>query len=362
MAKVGPVVGWNATSGENGRTSDNRVVPPGSPWNAAAVELLDVVRVPIDNLAAGLPATVPDSRNDGWTSEKPYRRCVAIVPKGIAQQPGPFDCLVHLHGFTTGCRQVASYGPDHALRRGEVYDVELDRWALQVGNWARATREAGGDCRLVVVLAQGTGGSQFGAANAGIAGLAPYLDEAVAALVGSGHLPAGATAGNLVLTAHSAGGLALFQTLGNAGIGDRLKMVVLLEAINGPRELEGWSGWIKSRIAREAARIAALPPAGRDDAVNRSFRFAGFCGDGDGGYVSRYQCLRDKMPDWLAGQSAKLGSAPLFARWTARWTIHEIPGGHDHYAVVGNEVAGLGHAPIELVLRTLWPPTAVAVA
>ena len=334
-------------------------------WNAAAAQVGDMWRVPVD----GVPGTKSDFEGveRAKTTESAAGRAIVIVHKDIDPKR-PVSVLLHLHGFGhrsqdpyAGWRQFTSEVPKGAKgkgpRAGTVRDVAHDRIEAQM--------TAVKNPQLIGILPQGAGGSRFG----GIEGnpdayVTKVLTRAVDVLKGTKVLAEVPGDRRLVLSAHSGGGDRLAGTLGSdegdAFTGSaRPVEVVLLDAIHVTDKWDGVRAvldWVRHHLQRTARALkAAKDDAARDAAVAVCPVLRAY---GSSDYKTTYERLGRELGTLLGTFDLGTRDAEVKARFRV-----EILAGAKHEQIVRGLDADPAGGPLADALRIQGPkgdPTAAS--
>jgi hypothetical protein len=161
-------------------------------------------------------------------------RAIALIPKSVKMgPPGEVAVIVHLHGLYQALRE-----------RG---DNPLDVRDYQFEQQLQAFADSRPGTRIVALMPIGIewGGAQghsvsFGNLN---------FDALIAAAFGKlgGELPSGSTPGDVIISAHSGGGLQLGGMLGSGeGLPARLRGVFLFESWH--KDVDEYIAWITDRM------------------------------------------------------------------------------------------------------------------
>ena len=159
----------------------------------------------------------------------------------------------------------------------------------------------------------------------------------------------------VAVSGHSGGGFPAAQAVAQ---GLKAEEVMLLDGINGFRELTSVITWVQSRLDDAASRLqaAGTDATKQEEALARTVWFRAYHhgreldpvkdkvdlsepfeknGDaiGDRGYAGRYAILKDRVDKWFAKNSSKLGGA-LEARLRSHFEIKGVAGS-EHEEIVG---------------------------
>lgn len=345
-------------AGQPAGWSDADTRTAGTAWNACALDVDGVRRVPLEGLARGNQRDFAGVEADK-TTEAAGGKAIVLVPLA-AGRPGeppataldptePVDILLHLHGF--GFRAQDPHAGWRRHRRwGTVRDVDQDRVEAQL----RASNAP----QLVAVLPQGVGGSDFG-----LLPVHDYLDEVLGRLVATHELsarPAGPLIrGRLVLSGHSGGGDRIARLL-SGPVGGQVAEVVLFEAIHkaGLGTVVNWATGHLDRV-RTVLADPASTAAARHAAIDACPRLRGYFStpvEGDersGRYAGTYAKLAAALAKWFAAHGGGLG--PDLAAVRDRFQVVALTGaGHE------TVIRGLGDdpaaGPLADALTALYQP------
>ena len=159
----------------------------------------------------------------------------------------------------------------------------------------------------------------------------------------------------VAVSGHSGGGFPAAQAVAQ---GLKAEEVMLLDGINGFRELTSVITWVQSRLDDAASRVlaAGTDATKQEEALARTVWFRAYHhgreldpakdkvdlsepfeknGDavGDRGYAGRYTILKDRVDKWFAKNGSKLGEA-LEARLRSHFEIKGVAGS-EHEEIVG---------------------------
>jgi peptidoglycan hydrolase-like protein with peptidoglycan-binding domain len=372
--------GWadGATSGA--ATSEPVIVAPSTGWNRAVARLATINpnfaridRIPLE----GLTTANPSADRSPSAVEAADQRAIALVPTYLDQQNTKIDVLLHLHGHNVGYRQRLRPGITRCTQLiGSVRDIECDRAEHQLENWASINGgPIPGSDSLIAVLAQGTGGSDFGAGTDGMF-LDPnaYLNEIFQSLIARNALPQTAQPGRTILSGHSGAGRPLSKMLESGNVPSNLGMVLLFDAINAfPNKVPvtaqtqyvRFRNWVLAQIGNDLRNLASkTTEADQLDYLSRSMRFFGFCSNG--AYLPAYQAL-DAAIKALVKSKATVPplASDRVVRALSDASANSLQGnyqivfvGHkDHDAIVGMAAPGLKQAlPLQSALERFPKP------
>ncbi len=161
-------------------------------------------------------------------------RAIALIPKTVKTgAPGEVAVIVHLHGLYKALRERG----DNPL---EVRDYEFEQ-QLQ------AFAESRPGTRIIALMPIGIewGGDQGHSVSFGNL----KFDELIAAAFGKlgGELPSGSTPGDVIISAHSGGGLQLGGMLGSGeGLPARLRGIFLFESWH--KDVDEYIAWTTDRM------------------------------------------------------------------------------------------------------------------
>ncbi|MCS6916051.1 MAG: hypothetical protein RMK29_03790 [Myxococcales bacterium] len=310
-------------------------------WNAREALVGTIRRIPLDGLRTTNDDPALSARHP--LLERADRRAVVLVPVGLDVER-PVDVLVHLHGFDTGYRQER-----HMTRRDPVRDVDIDRIEEQL-----AGRQ------LLVLLPQGGLHAEFAPRSRRGAGKAfdlhAFVDEVLERLDATRLLSPRPPLGRLLLSAHSGGGEALGVMV--PGI-ERLGLVALFDAINGPREeLPRLQRWLAARLEQDLAALRGKDAAEQQKYLASSLRFRAYFtrtrryaplhDDPDLQFAEGIRPLRQFLDDWFAAHAEELGG-PSGAAWLGLRANYQVLGvagvSHDRLVGAGTLRDALGALP-----------------
>ncbi len=320
-------------------------------WNAREAQVGAIRRIPLDGLRTinWNPATDPALP---WL-ERADHRAVVLVHRDLDPRR-PVDVLIHLHGFDPGYRQCAVLG-----RGASVRDVDHHRIEEQL--------EEVGDPQLVALLPQGSLDSSFSPVRPPRLTKAfdngAFVDEVLQRLDDARLVWPRPVVRRVVLSAHSGGGEALGVMLGSSEPRAPLAMVVLFDAINGPREeLPRVERWLAGRLRGELLRLHGLDPEEQRRYLATSLRFRAYYTQ-SGTYMPLHndpgavlwgaapglRPLAQFLDEWLATHKDELGGTEGVA----------YQGLRDNYQVIPVPEAGhssmIGAGRLHEALRALPP-------
>jgi hypothetical protein len=322
------------------------VVTAGKGWNTGEKRVGKIRRIPLQDLPVGLQKETAThwvwddkEHTKGHTAtesttlralspETAKGRAIVLAPAAL-DPAKDVEVVVFLHGYTEGThRPFAGWralqmpkaeGSQHVkdLRRGiekddtaPVRDVALDQ--------AEAQLEESGQTQTVIVLPQGGLHSQFG--NVG----PDYAPAIVSRLVKEGIWAKAPNVARVTMAGHSGAGATLGGMAGRAELtGD----LVILDAINGAGEREGFWNWAKARLE---ADLRVLQDAGRTDErklehLRTAPKLRGFYSDD--GYKPQYDALEGAIDDWFRAHCSELG--PFAGCLRANFTFTHVAVGHE---------------------------------
>ena len=197
----------------------------------------------------GAPAHGKDVADTAGTGAGLKGRAIAIVPNSLKGGPaGEIAVLVHFHGIGKALR-----GRGDNPRDVDHYQVEQQIDAFTTANPGT---------RIVALLPigvqtendEGKHGVSFGNFNTDA-----FVKAAFGALGGA--LPAGATPGDVIMSAHSGGGLQLGAMLSSGkGLPGRMKGVFLFEALHG--DVDNYVTFVKGRLEADLKALEGAQSTG----------------------------------------------------------------------------------------------------
>ncbi|HEX9094881.1 MAG TPA: D-alanyl-D-alanine carboxypeptidase family protein [Candidatus Dormibacteraeota bacterium] len=237
---------------------------------------------------------------------------VVLVPPAVSASPaGPVSILLHLHGISV----LEGHHYEQMLHKGIVppeYDMaaQLDAFSATPGSRMIALLPAG----KTVPTSDGKFTVDFGGFDTDA-----MANETVSRLVKAGQLPAGSTAGGVVLSAHSGGG---FEAKA-AARGKKVAGMFAFESIHG--DLDEYRTLLQGKLNEDLLELQSLAPS--QNAVpatvatafqaqarylrERGFRFVGFAGSNKG-YRDRFRELDASVHGprgWIAKHESALRQA-----------------------------------------------------
>jgi hypothetical protein len=231
-------------------------------------------------------------------------RAIALIPKSVKTgPPGEVAVVVHLHGLYQALRE-----------RG---DNPLDVRDYQFEQQLQAFAASRPGTRIIAVMPIGVewGGAQGHAVSFGNL----KFDELITAAFGKlgGELPSGSTPGDVIISAHSGGGLQLGGMLGSgAGLPARLRGLFLFESWHG--DVDQYIAWITERMDSEL-RVLELTRKQIADATDdeifaaqsiyleEGMRVMAF--GGSKGYKNGLVKIRTAMLEWWDRNAKRLKAA-----------------------------------------------------
>lgn len=227
-------------------------------------------------------------------------RVIVLLPPGI-DLTKPVDILFHLHGHNEGYKN---------LRDRDIEKIE--------------EQLAGSGRPMVAILPQGTSGSVFGKAGAGLDS-DTYIDSVFDALKALAIWTAKPAKGQVLLSAHSGGGGPIGEEMlpgkMGASMPGNLKEIALFDAINGPHECKAIADWVTSQLDHDLTELqkTGLTAAAQKSYLAGSAKFRGFhtgapatvSSDQTGAsYASRYLWVQEKIDDWYKRNATAVSKLP----------------------------------------------------
>jgi D-alanyl-D-alanine dipeptidase len=293
---------------------------------------------------------------------------VALVPKHLGTSAkSEVSILLHLHG-------LSNVGPNYEKMLGKegLIPSEYDM-AAQLQTFSAARPSA----PLIALLPVGQTLPKRGTVDFGDFDTTTLVNETVTQLVGMNKLPAGSTAGSVILSAHSAGGFYARNAASQKTSAKQVAGMLAFESIHDA-DIGKYESFLKGKIEDDIKEVHRLgPPASTASAKaeaafreqsqylrEHGFRFVGFAGLVN--YKSRFHRLRVAIfgekgkKGWIDDQhelrSAAASHYPQIRElFEANYQIHELPKEEaDHFKVLAGKP---GHGRLEEALETL-PTTA----
>ena len=231
-------------------------------------------------------------------------RAIALIPKSVkAGPPGEVAVIVHLHGLYQALRERGNNPLD-------VRDYQFEQ-QLQ----AFAASRPGTQIIALMPIGIEWGGAQGHSVSFGNL----KFDELIAAAFGKlgGELPSGSTPGDVIISAHSGGGLQLGGMLGSGeGLPARLRGLFLFESWHG--DIDQYIAWIIERMDTDL-RVLELTrkqiPDATDDEIfaaqsiylEEGMRVMAF--GGSKGYKRGLTKIRTAMLEWWERNAKRLKAA-----------------------------------------------------
>ena len=332
--------GWNDKSGksESGHVGGvDRILLEGMPGNQEQ-----------QTEQKGAPAHGKDVADTAGTGGGLKGRAIAIVPNSLKGGPaGEVAVLVHFHGIGKALR-----GRGENPRDVDHYQVEQQIDAFTAANPGT---------RIVALLPigvqtendEGKHGVSFGNFKTDL-----FVQAAFGALAGA--LPAGATPGDVIMSAHSGGGLQLGTMLTSGkGLPGRMKGVFLFEALHG--DVDNYVTFVKSRLTADLRALEAAQSTGVFDAdifkaqaayLDGSLHVVAFGGapgdDKKTGYAAKTLKIRTAVLEWWERNAKALKAATdphpvLLDRLWAHYQAQFFPGS-THENALATSANNLGRA------------------
>ena len=318
----------------------------------------------------GAPTHGGDVSDTAGTGTEPqHGRAIAIVPNSLkGGAGGEVTVVVHFHGIGKGLR-----GKGDNPRDVDHYQIEQ-----QLDAFAAARPGA----RIVALLPIGIQTEGKNAKDETVYGVSfgnfdtnKFITAAFGQLGGA--LPSGSTPGDVIMSAHSGGGLPLGQMLASGkGVPDRLKGVFLFEALHG--DTDTYATFITGRMEADLKALEAerKQPGVSDDDVFKA-QAAYLQGSlhvvalgGFGGYKDRTLAVRTKILEWWQSHAKRIaaaanGHAALLDTLWAHYQAQYFPGS-THENALATSANNLGRALASLektgALAPAAPPAKATVA
>jgi hypothetical protein len=219
---------------------------------------------------------------------------VALVPKHLGTSAkSEVSILLHLHG-------LSNVGPNYEKMLGKegLIPSEYDM-AAQLQTFSAARPSA----PLIALLPVGQTLPKRGTVDFGDFDTTTLVNETVTQLVGMNKLPAGSTAGSVILSAHSAGGFYARNAASQKTSAKQVAGMLAFESIHDA-DIGKYESFLKGKIEDDIKEVHRLgPPASTGSAKaeaafreqsqylrEHGFRFVGFAGLVN--YKSRFHRLR----------------------------------------------------------------------
>jgi Domain of unknown function (DUF4157)/D-alanyl-D-alanine carboxypeptidase len=341
--------------------------------NAAPSRIGTVERVPIEGLPgkqreqeklpSGSPAeSYPTSTATGPRMAEGAGRAVALVPEALRTGgPGPVDVLLHLHGLGGGMRR----------RTGDPTDVGEYEMPQQIQAFL-ASRSGE---RLIAIMPIGIsvspsqttdkeGNVHWGFHNTSFGAIDPdtFIQVCFSRLAGS--LPAGATPGRVILSAHSGGGLEISRMITETRLPKNFAGLFSFESIHG--DLPTWIAFVLRHLDADLIELQRLRTGTPDPAMllqaqqsyltGSGFRFVAMARSSSD-YGTRVRAVRAAIVDWFGRHASDLSTATAGQNsvqdllWANYQAVAASTGTHEQALATAQH--NLGRA-----LATLPPPLA----
>ena len=231
---------------------------------------------------------------------------VALVPSALAGSPkGPVSVLLHLHG-------LSNKGPNYEEMLGKDGAIPPE---YQMAEQLQAYLASRPDARIIALLPVGRTVPEQGNVYWGNFDTDTLIKETITKLVDLRKLSAGSEAGDVVLSAHSAGGFYAKQIAEQK----KTRTMFAFESIHG--DLGQYQALLAGKLKEDLAELKGLAPVKDADPAaaaaafqaqaqylrERGFRFVGFAGSNEG-YRERFRAL-DRSVHGPAGWIAKHSTA-----------------------------------------------------
>jgi hypothetical protein len=343
--------GWNDKNGksESGHVGGvDRILLEGMPGNQQQ-----------QSEQEGAPAHGKDVADTAGAGPGLKGRAIAIVPNSLKGGPGgEVAVLVHFHGIGKALRERGDNPRDV-----DHYQVEQQLDAFVAANPGT---------RIVALLPigvqtenkEGKHGVSFGNFDTDA-----FVTAAFAALGGA--LPSGAKQGDVILSAHSGGGLQLGAMLTSGkGLPGRMKGVFLFEALHG--DTDNYIRFVTGRLDTDLKALEDAQATGVFDSdifkaqaayLQTSLHVVAF-GGGTKGYKEKTLAIRDAVLKWWEKNAKRLRAATdphtvlLDTLW-AHYQAQSFPGS-THENALAASANNLGRALASLEKTGALAPAAPA--
>ena len=259
----------------------------GDGWNvhARTVKGTGIIRIPVEGITLGnqeaFYGTDKKNTDAAKTTESAAGKAIVLIPEGLKPEK-PIDVMLHLHGY-----EFRSFDPYAGWRQRsgdhKVRDVDQDRLEQQMG--------AAGTTQVIGVLAQGIGESRFGSGKKKYD--LPYNDYIkevleITAKMGFPQLPKPPKSWQLILSAHSGGGLTVAKASEKIREPANLAEIVLLDALNSPAAADRVGEWAEEHMER----VREAKPDDRAGELAKCPKLRGYY---SGAYAGRYERLQKAL-------------------------------------------------------------------
>jgi hypothetical protein len=277
---------------------------------------------------------------------------VALLPNVHlpADENAAVDVLLHFHGFGAGYRMLKPDESDFAgvLKPGQLRDVDLYEMEQQLLSLAQKAKY------ILAVLPQGSDRSNFGDLSKQSSA---YLKEVFQRLVADGHLPKGASPGNVTVSGHSGGGVAATTAASERVASGGRQDLLLFDAINfacvekeqqeikgvkqvnkdgtpkmtckrcGSNEYTTVKNWVIDRIRSDAKTLISQKNLKASGTHFRGFTHAAVDPKANScSYGHWYGLLKDDIDKAIADLKA---DADVTAQLHENFQVKSVPGGHE---------------------------------
>lgn len=275
----------------------------------------------------------------------PTGEAIVLVPQTLKKKMDTdpklaVDVLIHLHGYGIGWhartaeREKAAERKLPAISFNEVRDKALDRLEEQLSIVSQ-------DRPIIGILPQSQAyHSEFGEEKFDRVDLVTNVFTALRALGVS--MPG---VGGVILSGHSGAGRTFSKTLGreenDKAKGQRLKELILFDAINGTSELKPVTDWIKTRLKDDFAELSALAAKGKGQQdllahLATTPRFRGYATHNSPNkksprYVDffmgtkfKFESVQQAISRWFAKPEVQALGPEIVKRWLANYSVTDV--------------------------------------
>jgi hypothetical protein len=314
--------------------------------------------------SSGAPTHGGDVADTAGTGAGLKGRAIAIVPRAMKAAPGgEVTVVVHLHGIGKALR-----GRGDNPRDVQHYEIEQQLDAF-------VTARPG--AKIVALLPIGIQTEGKTKDDKTVYGVSfgnfdtdAFVKAAFAGL--AGELPSGSTPGDVIMSAHSGGGLPLGGMLSSGkGLPARLKGVFLFEALHG--DVDAYAKFVTDRLSADLKALEDEKAKGAPDADTFKNQAAYLQGalhvvafGGFGGYKDRTLSVRTKILEWWQRNAKRLtaaanGHSALLDTLWAHYQAQFFPGS-THENALATSANNLGRALASLEKAGALAPTAPKVS
>jgi hypothetical protein len=296
--------------------------------------------------SSGAPTHGSDVADTAGTGAGLKGRAIAIVPRAMKAEPGgEVTVVVHLHGIGKALR-----GRGDNPRDVQHYEIEQQLDAFV------AARPGAKIVALLPIGIQTEGKTKDDKTVYGVSfgnfDTDAFVKAAFAGL--AGELPSGSTPGDVIMSAHSGGGLPLGGMLSSGkGLPARLKGVFLFEALHG--DVDTYAKFVTDRLTADLKALEDEKAKGAPDADTFKAQAAYLQGSlhvvafgGYGGYKDRTLSVRTKILEWWQRNAKRLtaaanGHSALLDTLWAHYQAQFFPGS-THENALATSANNLGRA------------------